>query len=83
MTDLVLSAATHTGIGAEGGCHAHTQADVNATWSNMKIALQTSLGLGLAGIPLSGGGSVCGTMGDYDEELCIRLVEQPQTHLFL
>jgi alpha-glucosidase (family GH31 glycosyl hydrolase) len=72
VTDLVLSAATHTGIGAEGGCHAHTQADVNATWSNMKIALQTSLGLGLAGIPLSGGGSVCGTMGDYDEELCIR-----------
>jgi hypothetical protein len=42
----------------------------------MKAALETALGLGLAGIPLAGGGSVCGTMGNYDEELCIRLVEQ-------
>jgi alpha-glucosidase (family GH31 glycosyl hydrolase) len=79
----VLSAATNPGVGAVGGCHAHLQADVSATWSNMKIALETALGLGLAGIPLSGGGSVCGTMGDYDEELCIRLVEQPQKHPFL
>jgi alpha-glucosidase (family GH31 glycosyl hydrolase) len=81
--ELVLSAATHTGIGAVGGCHAHAQTIVNATWSNMKTALETALGLGLAGIPLSGGGSVCGTTGDYDEELCNRLVEQPQTHPFL
>ena len=79
---LVLSAATHTGVGAVGGCHAHAQANVEATWGNMKTALETALGLGLAGIPLSGGGSVCGTMGDYDEELCVRLVEQPQTYLF-
>jgi alpha-glucosidase (family GH31 glycosyl hydrolase) len=49
----------------------------------MKTALETALGLGLAGIPLSGGGSVCGTMGEYDEELCVRLVEQPLTNLFL
>jgi len=56
---------------------------VRATWSNMKTALETALGLGLAGIPLSGGGSICGTAGEYDEELCIRLVEQPHTYLFL
>lgn len=73
---LVLSAATYTGSGAVGGSHAHGQADVACTWSNMKAALETALGLGLAGIPLAGGGSVCGTMGNYDEELCIRLVEQ-------
>jgi alpha-glucosidase (family GH31 glycosyl hydrolase) len=71
---LVLSAATHTGIGAVGGSHAHAQANVRCLWGNMKTALQTALGLGLAGIPLAGGGSVCGTTGDYDEELCIRLV---------
>jgi alpha-glucosidase (family GH31 glycosyl hydrolase) len=41
----------------------------------MKIALETALGLGLAGIPLAGGGPVCGATGEYDEELCIRLVE--------
>jgi alpha-glucosidase (family GH31 glycosyl hydrolase) len=72
---LVLSAATHTGTGNVGGSHAHAQADVACTWSNMKVALETALGLGLAGIPLAGGGSVCGTMGNYDDELCIRLVE--------
>lgn len=71
-TQLVLSAATHTGVGAVGGCHANARADFFATWDNMKIALQTALGLGLAGIPLSGGGPVCGTMGVYEEELCIR-----------
>jgi alpha-glucosidase (family GH31 glycosyl hydrolase) len=49
----------------------------------MKIALETALGLGLAGIPLSGGGSICGTTGEYEEELCIRLVEKSLTHLFL
>jgi hypothetical protein len=46
----------------------------------MKAALETALGLGLAGIPLAGGGSVCGTMGDYDDELCTRLVDKAQTH---
>lgn len=71
-TPLVLSAATYTGLGAVGGSHAHTQADVRGTWSNMKIALETALGLGLAGIPLAGGGPVCGATGEYDEELCIR-----------
>jgi alpha-glucosidase (family GH31 glycosyl hydrolase) len=80
---LVLSAATHTGIGAVGGSHAHAQANVRCLWGNMKTALLTALGLGLAGIPLVGGGSVCGTTGDYDEELCLRLVEYPQTHVFL
>ncbi|PNF28753.1 hypothetical protein B7P43_G07783, partial [Cryptotermes secundus] len=69
---IVLSAATYTGSGAVGGSHAHARADVACTWSNMKTALETALGLGLAGIPLAGGGSVCGTMGDYDEELCTR-----------
>lgn len=82
-SSLVLSAATYTGIGAIGGSHVHVQADVTGSWSNMKTALETALGLGLAGIPLAGGGSVCGTTGDYDEELCLRSGEQPQTHLFL
>lgn len=71
----MLSAATYTGSGTVGGSHAHAQADVACTWSNMKVALETALGLGLAGIPLAGGGSVCGTMGNYDDELCIRLVQ--------
>jgi lysosomal alpha-glucosidase len=69
---IVLSAATYTGSGAVGGSHAHARADVECTWSNMAAALETALGLGLAGIPLAGGGSVCGTMGDYDDELCTR-----------
>lgn len=72
---LVLTAATYTGSGTVGGSHAHTQADVACTWSNMKDALEMALGQGLAGIPLAGGGSVCGTTGSYDDELCIRLVE--------
>ncbi|KDR11840.1 Lysosomal alpha-glucosidase [Zootermopsis nevadensis] len=69
---LVLTAATYTGSGTVGGSHAHTQADVACTWSNMKDALEMALGQGLAGIPLAGGGSVCGTTGSYDDELCIR-----------
>jgi alpha-glucosidase (family GH31 glycosyl hydrolase) len=72
---LVLSAATHTGIGAVGGSHVHVQANVRCLGGNMKTALETALGLGLAGIPLAGGGSVCGTTDDYDEDLCLRLVE--------
>jgi alpha-glucosidase (family GH31 glycosyl hydrolase) len=77
---IVLSAATFTGSGAVGGSHAHAQADVACTWSNMKTALETALGLGLAGVPLAGGGPVCGNMDDYDDELCTRLVDRAQTH---
>jgi alpha-glucosidase (family GH31 glycosyl hydrolase) len=80
---LVLSAATYTGSGAVGGSHTHVQADVACTWSNMITALETALGQGLAGIPLAGGGSVCGNMGDYDDELCTRLVDKAQTTALL
>ncbi|KAJ4441055.1 hypothetical protein ANN_10905, partial [Periplaneta americana] len=71
-THLVLSAATFTGTGAMAGSHAHAVADVECTWNNMKKALSTALGLGLAGVPLASGGPVCGSGGEYDEELCLR-----------
>jgi alpha-glucosidase (family GH31 glycosyl hydrolase) len=80
---IVLSAATYTGSGAVGGSHAHAQADVACTWSNMRTALEAALGLGLVGIPLAGGGSVCGTVGDYDDEVCTRLVDRVETRSVL
>jgi hypothetical protein len=79
----VLSAATYTGSGAVGGSHAHAQSAVACTWSNMRTALETALGLGLVGIPLAGGGSVCGTMGDYDDEVCTRLVDRVETRIVI
>jgi alpha-glucosidase (family GH31 glycosyl hydrolase) len=80
---IVLSAATYTGSGAVGGSHAHVQADVACTWRNMKTALETALGQGLVGIPLAGGGSVCGTMGDYDDEVCTRLVDIDSLYIIM
>ena len=69
---IVLSTSTYTGSGVVGGSHAHAQAQVNCTWDNMATALNVALGLGLSGIPLVGGGPVCGNTGEYNEELCLR-----------
>ncbi|KAJ9588742.1 hypothetical protein L9F63_017977, partial [Diploptera punctata] len=69
---IVLSTSTYTGSGTVGGSHAHVQNKVTCTWDNMATALKVVLGLGLSGIPFSGGGPICGNTGNYDEELCLR-----------
>jgi Alpha-glucosidases, family 31 of glycosyl hydrolases len=69
---IVLSTSTFTGTGVVGGSHAHAQTQVNCSWGNMETALRVVLGLGLSGVPLAGGGPVCGNVGDYDENLCLR-----------
>ncbi|PSN47908.1 hypothetical protein C0J52_03372 [Blattella germanica] len=72
VPDIVLSSATFTGSGTVSGSHSHEFNEVPCTWSNMISAQKTVLGQGLAGIPLAGGGPVCGNIGDYDDELCLR-----------
>nr|CAD7202109.1 unnamed protein product [Timema douglasi] len=65
---LLLSASCYTGGGTVAGCLYRS----TASWDSLSEAVEVALGQGLAGVPLPGGSSICGSDGNYTEELCLR-----------
>ncbi|RXG51050.1 Maltase-glucoamylase, intestinal [Armadillidium vulgare] len=68
---FVVMRSTFPGSGQFG---AHTLADNNATWEDLRISILGIIEFNFFGIPFTGA-EVCGFNGEPDEELCARWMQ--------